>query len=209
MQLHPVLICIEMINGVFRSVKRFDLRHAEFCRKREVEHLGYERGCSLLYLGVHGDWSSTIYRFLHVAELLLHVLEPLLPRPLPCFPLIRDGSIASVVPTMPLLVVILFGGLVRVMLPDLASFYFSICFSRRVKVLMFFLDNGVLAFSGLSHLLGALHLSVSCSNSLSRRWLVRRSASISSVLACRVSSVPPGGLLFMSPCWSCILGGLT
>ena len=48
----------------------------------------------------------------------------------------------------------------------------------------------------------------SCSNSLSKRWLVRRSASISSALTCRVSSVPPGGQLSTLPCWSCILGAL-
>ena len=74
-----------------------------------------------------------------------------------CLLLIKDGSIASVVPTMPLLIVILSRGFVRVMLPGLASFSFSICFSRRVEVLLFFLGNGVLAFSGLSHLLGALY----------------------------------------------------
>ena len=57
-------------------------------------------------------------------------------------------------------------------------------------MLLFFLGNGVLAFSGLSRLLGALYLPGGCSNSLSKRWLVRQSASISSTLAYRVSSVP-------------------
>ena len=49
---------------------------------------------------------------------------------------------------------------------------------------------------------------VSCSNSPIRRWLMRRSASTSSVLACSVSIAPPGGQLSTSPGWSCILGGL-
>ena len=49
---------------------------------------------------------------------------------------------------------------------------------------------------------------VSCSNSFTKRWLVRRSASISFVLECRASCVPPGGWLSTLPCWSCILGGL-
>ena len=200
MQLHLVLVCVEVINGVFHSVKRFDLRHSEFCWKREVQHPGYEWGFSLLYQGIHRDWSSALYRFLHVAELLLDVLEPLLPRPLPYF--LLDGPIASIVPAMPFLIAILSGGFVRIMLPSLASLSLSICFSRRVKVLLFFLGNGVLAFSGLSRLLGVLHFPCECSNSRSIRWLVRRSASISSVLACRVSSVPPGGWL------SGILGGL-
>ena len=145
-----------MINGVFRSVKRFDLRHSKLCRKREVQHPDCERGFSLLYQGVHRDWSSALYCFLHVAELLLDVPEPLLPRPLLCLLLTKDGLIAFVVPALPLLIVILSGGLVRVMLPGVTSFSFSICFSMRVEVL-FFSGNKVLAFSGLSYLLGALY----------------------------------------------------
>ena len=158
MLLHLVLICVEVIDGVLRSIKRLDVRHSKFYRNREVQHPGCEQGFSLLYQGVHRDWSSALYHFLHVVELLLDVPEPLLLRPLPCFLLIRDGSIASVVHTMPLLIAILFEGFVRIMLPGLASFSFFICFSRRAGVLLFFLGNGVLAFSGLSRLLGALHL---------------------------------------------------
>ena len=58
---------------------------------------------------------------------------------------------------MPLLVAILSGGLVRIMLPGVASFSFSINFSTRVEVLLFS-GNMVLVFSGLSCLLGALYL---------------------------------------------------
>ena len=72
-------------------------------------------------------------------------------------PLIKEGPITFVVPAMPLLIAILFGGLVRIMLPGVASFSFSIRFSTRVKVLLF-LGNRVLVFSGLSCLLGALYL---------------------------------------------------
>ena len=158
MQLHLVLICIEVIYGVFRFVECFDLQHSELCWKREVQHPGCEQGFSLLRQSVHRDWSSAFYRFLHMVELLLDVPEPLLPILLPCLLLIKDGSIASVVPTVSLLIAILSRGLVRVMLPGLASFSFSICFSRRVEVLLFFLGNGVLAFLGLSLLLGALYL---------------------------------------------------
>ena len=156
MQLHLVLVCVEVINGVFRSIKRFDLRHSEFCRKREVQHPGCEQGFSLLYQGVHRDWSSALYLFLHVAELLLNVPEPLLPRPL-LYSLL-DGPITSVVPAMPFLIAILSWGFVRIMLPSLASLSLSICFSRRVEVFLFFLGDEVLAFSGLSRLLGVLHL---------------------------------------------------
>ena len=49
---------------------------------------------------------------------------------------------------------------------------------------------------------------VSCSNSFIKCWLVTRSASTSSVLACTVSNGLPGGRLSTSPGWSCILGGL-
>ena len=49
---------------------------------------------------------------------------------------------------------------------------------------------------------------VSCSNSFNKCWLVTRSASTSSVLACTISNVPPRGQLSTPPSWSCILGGL-
>ena len=62
-----------------------------------------------------------------------------------------NGSLASVVPTMPLLIAILSRGFVRVVLPSSASF-------SRIEVLLFFLGNGVLAFLSLSRLLGALYL---------------------------------------------------
>ena len=111
----------------------------------------------MLYLGVHGDWSSALYCFLHVVDFLLDVPEPLLPRPLLYLLMIEDGPIAFVVPALPLLIAVLSRGLVRIMLPGVASFSFSICFSTRVKVLLFS-GNWVLAFSGLSYLLGVLYL---------------------------------------------------
>ena len=55
------------------------------------------------------------------------------------------------------LVAILSEGLVRIMLPGVASFSFSIRFSTRVEVLLFS-GNRVLVFSGLSCLLGASYL---------------------------------------------------
>ena len=78
-----------------------------------------------------------LYRFLHVTDFLLDVPEPLLPRPL--------------------LVAILSGGLVRILLPGVASFSFSTRFLTRVEVLLFS-GNGVLVFSGLACLLGASYL---------------------------------------------------
>ena len=47
------------------------------CRTLAVNP-GFERGFNFLYQGVLRDWSSTIYCFLHMAELLLDVLESLL-----------------------------------------------------------------------------------------------------------------------------------
>ena len=198
MQFHLIFVCIEVVYGVFRSVERLDLRHSKLCRKREVQHPGCEWGFGLLHQGVHRDWSSALYCILPVVEFSLDVPEPLLPRPLLCLLLIKDGPIAFVVPAMPLLVAILSGGLVRTMLPGVTSFSLSTCFSMRVEVL-FFSGNKYLAFSGLSHLLGHCICLVSFSNSLSKRWLVIRSASTSSVLTCIVSSVPPGGRLSTSP----------
>ena len=177
-----------MVYGVFCPIERLDLWHSELCQMGEMQHLSGEWIFGLLHQAVHGDWSSAFYRYLHVADFLLDVSEPLLPRPL--------------------LVVILSGGLVRITLPGAASFPFSIHFSKRVEVLLFS-GNRVLVFSGLSCLLGGPRSCVvSCSNSFSKCWLVTRSASNSSVLACTVSNAPPGGRLSTPPCWSCILGGL-
>ena len=187
MQFHLIFVRIEVVYGVFCSIERLDLRHYELCRKKEVQHLDGEWRLGLLHQGVHGYWSSTLYRFLHLADFLLDVFEPLLPRPL--------------------FIAILSGGLVRIMLPGVASFSFFVRFSTRVEVLLFS-GNRVLVFSSLSCLLGHRICLVSCSNSFSKCWLVTRSASTSSVLACTVSNAPPGGQLSTSLGWSCILGGL-
>ena len=72
-----------------------------------------------------------------MADFLLDVPEPLLPRPL--------------------FVAILFKELVRIMLTGVASFPFSIRFLTRVEVLLFS-GNRVLVFSGLSCLLGVSYL---------------------------------------------------
>ena len=66
----------------FFSVERLDLRHSELCWKGEVQHPGSEWRLGLLHQGVYGDWSSAFYCYLHVANFLLDVPEPLLPRPL-------------------------------------------------------------------------------------------------------------------------------
>ena len=58
---------------------------------------------------------------------------------------------------MPFLIAIVSRRFVRITLPSLASFSFSICSSRRVEVLLLFLGEGVWAFSSLPCLLGALH----------------------------------------------------
>ena len=133
------------------------MKHSKLCRKKEVQHPNCEWGIGLLYLGIHGDWSSTLYYFLHVVDFFLDVPEPLLPRSLLSLLLIKDGHIAFVVPALPLLITVLSGGLVRIMLPGVASFFFSILFSTRVEVLLFS-GNWVLPFSGLSCLLGTLYL---------------------------------------------------
>ena len=157
MQFHLIFVCIEVVYGVFLSVERLDLRHSELFQKREVHHPRYEWGFGLLHQSVHRDRNSALYCFLHVDEFSLDVPEPLLPRPLLCLPLIKDGPITFVVPTKPPIIAILSRGFTRIMLPSLASFSFSICFSRRVEVL-FSSGNSILAFPGLSRLLRALYL---------------------------------------------------
>ena len=113
-----IFVRIEVVYGVFCPVERLDLRHSELCLKGEVQHPDDEWEFKLLYQGVHGDGSSAFYLYLHVADFLLDVPEPLLPRLL--------------------LVAILSGGLVRIMVPGVASFPFSILFSTRVEVLFSF-----------------------------------------------------------------------
>ena len=158
MQFHLILVCIEVVYGVFRSIEHFDLRHSELCLNGEVQHPGCEWGFGLFHHDVHRDWNSALYCFLHMTKILLDVLQPLLPRPLLCLLLIKDGSIAPVIPVMPLLIAIFSKGFIRVVLPSVASFSFSIYFSRRVEALLCLWGNGVLASSGLSRLLGELHM---------------------------------------------------
>ena len=64
-----------MINGILHTIERFYLRHSELCWKGKVEHLGCERGLSLLYQGVHRIRSLALYNFVHVVELLLEALN--------------------------------------------------------------------------------------------------------------------------------------
>ena len=187
LQFHLIFVRIEVVYGVFCSVERLDLRHSELFQKGEVQHPGGEWRFDLLYQGVHGDWSSALYCFLHVADFLLDVPEPLLPRPL--------------------LIAILSGGLVRIMLPGRlvspfmsASRRWSRCCSSRV--------TGFWSFRACRISWGHRICLVSFSNSFSKCWLVTGSASTSSVLACTVFNAPPGGRLSTPPGWSCILGGL-
>ena len=124
---------------IFRFVECFDLRHSKLCWEREVWYPSHERGFSLLHQGIHGDWSSSFPSFLHVADLLLDVTEALLPCPFPYLRLIKDRSIAYVVPTENPLIAILSRGFIRIVLLGLASFSFSVNVLRSVVVLLFFL----------------------------------------------------------------------
>ena len=137
MQFHLIFVRIEVVYGVICSVERLNLRHSELFQKGKVQHPDGEWRIDLLHQGVHGDWSSAFYCYLHVADFLLDVPEPLLPRPL--------------------LITILSGGLVRIMLPSVVSFPFTIRFSTRVEVL-FSSSNRVLGLSSLSCLLEVSYL---------------------------------------------------
>ena len=60
-------------------------------------------------------------------------------------------------------------------------------------------DGGIVAFLDCHTSCGRCICLVSCSNSLIKRWLVRRSFSISFVLLCIVSSALAGGRLSVLP----------
>ena len=128
-----------MIYRIFHSVERFDLRHSELCWEREVWYPGLKWGFSLLHQGIYGNGSSAFHSFPHVAKLVLDVSEVLLPQPFPYIRLIKDGSIAYVVPTGNPLIVVLSWGLIRIVLLSLTSFSFSVSFPRSVMVFSFFL----------------------------------------------------------------------
>ena len=91
--------------------------------------------------------------------------------------------------------------------PGSARLCFCFSASGNVEILLPFMRRKVVTFLCCRVSRGRCICLVSCFNSPIRRWLVRRSASTSFVLACVASNVP-GGLLSASPNRSCILGGL-
>ena len=118
-----------------------------------------ERGFRLLYQRIHGNWGSTLHSLLHVAELLLDVLEPLLPRFFPLPLLIRGWLLASVVPARHSLIATIFEGYIGIMPPSLAIFSSFVNASGGVEVLLFLLWSGIAAFTGLLCLRWPLYLS--------------------------------------------------
>ena len=94
-----------------------------------------------------------------MAELLLDVLEPLLPRSLLLSQLMGGWLFTSVVPVGHSLIVTVSEGHVGIMPPGLAIFSSFVNISVGAEVLLLFLWNGIAAFMGLLCLLWALHLS--------------------------------------------------
>ena len=86
---------------------------------------------------------------------------------------------------------------------------FSLCFgiSGNSIAASFLVWRNIVAFPSLTLFSGCCICLVSCSISSIKRWLTRRSASTSSVLAW-IASAGPGGLLSASPGGSGILVGL-
>ena len=74
--------------------------------------------------------------------------------------------------------------------------------------MLLFSGNWVLAFSGLSCLLGALYLPGELLQFFQQVLVGDASTSTSSVSTCTVSNMPLGGRLSTSPGWSCVLGRL-
>ena len=149
MQLHLILVGVEVVYEVFCSVESFYLQHYELCWEREVQNPDREWGFRLLYQSLHLYWGPALYGFLYVVELLLDASETLFPRLCSPFRLAGDWIVAFVVPTLRLPVVVVTSGSVGVMLLGLAIFSFSVNVSRGAEVLLFILWNGVVAFTGL------------------------------------------------------------
>ena len=124
-----------------------------------MQYLGHERGFRLLYQSIHGDWGSYFYSLFHVAELLLDVLEPMLPRWFFLPLLTRGWLFASVIPFKNSLIAIVSGGYVGIMPPGPAIFSSSVNVSRGTEVMLLLLWNGIAAFMGLLCILWSLHLS--------------------------------------------------
>ena len=118
-----------------------------------------ERGFRLLYQSIHGDWGSNFYSLFHVTELLLDVLESLLPRSF-LFPLVTRGWLfASIVLVKHSLIATVFGGYVRIMPPGPTIFSSFVNILGGTEVLLLLLWNGITAFMVLLCILWALHLS--------------------------------------------------
>ena len=95
-----------------------------------------------------------------MAELLLDILEPLLPRSFLFSPLIWGRPFTSIVPVKRSFVLIVFGGYVGIMPSGPAIFSSSVIFSRGAEVLLFLLWCGITTSMGLLSTLWSLHLSV-------------------------------------------------
>ena len=129
-----------MIYRIFRSVKRFNLRHFDFARrgKCSTSAVNGDSVCCTKASMETGARPFTV-SFIWLSSCWI-IPKVLLPRPFAYLRLIEDGSIASVVPTENPLIVVLSWGLIRIMLLSLASFSFSVSVPRSVVVLSFFLQ---------------------------------------------------------------------
>ena len=94
-----------------------------------------------------------------MAELLLDILEPLLPRSFFLSPLIRGRLFTSILPVKRSFVLTVLGGYVRIMPSGPAIFSFSVSDSGGAEVLLLLLWYGIAAFMGLLFILWLLHLS--------------------------------------------------
>ena len=94
-----------------------------------------------------------------MAELLLDILEPLLPRLFLFSPLMIGRLFTSFIPIKRSFVSFVSGGYVRIMPFGLAIFSSFVIVSRGIKVLLLLLWYGIAASMGLLFILWSLHLS--------------------------------------------------
>ena len=95
-----------------------------------------------------------------MVELLLDILELLLPRSFLLSPLMRGQLFTSIIPVKRSFIAIISGGYVGIMPSGLAIFSSSVNVSGGAEVLLLLLWYGITAFMGLLFTLWSLHLSI-------------------------------------------------
>ena len=159
MQLHLILIDVQMVYWVLDAIKCFYLRHPEFSWERIVQHFRSERRFGLLYQNIHSVWGAPFDDLLHMAKLLLEVSESLLPCLLSYY---RWGSMrlhALSASSAYRLVFFPYRGWWWAVSPGLTGFRLCLGIPGNNVAMSSLMWGNVVAFPILTLFLGVLHLS--------------------------------------------------